>query len=212
MRRHWLWLAAVALVGIARCAPQVQVPGDEFLGAFPLQARTLKTSCASLLATDYLPSDGGFAFEVMLSREKETGHGYVTLNGISRDGGFEGQVFTTTYSAPRQFGWKRLKDGGLPCDLNAFDVSETLQVAMLSASQEQALALDGRCPEDPSSLLEPGGVPVDPDAGVFAPEERPEGYDVQRLCGFLVDVITPAAQCEMTPCTVMYGVEGVKRQ
>ncbi|MGA9522657.1 MAG: hypothetical protein WBV82_14415 [Myxococcaceae bacterium] len=211
MRRLGTCLFVFALLGVARCTPQVPVPGDELVGAFQMEARVLESGCVNTLATEDLPADGGFAFEGILSRETGTGQAYLTLNGISRDGGFEGQVFTTTYSAPRQFRWKA-GDAGVPCEVNDFEISETLQVVILSASQEQKVLVGGRCPENPSPLLEPGGVPVDPDAGIFAPEARPEGFDAQRVCGFLVDVITPAAACEMAPCTVVYGIEGVRRQ
>ncbi len=197
----------LALWGLA-CSPEVPVPGDELLGAFRMEARVLESACASMLQEEDLPASGGFAFDVILSREKETGHGFLTLNGISRDGGVEGQVFSSSYEAPRHFRWK---DARAPCANTGFLVAETLRVVMLSASQDQ-LALGGRCPENASPLLEPGGAPVDVDAGIVPPEARPEGFDVQRLCGFLIDDVLPAAECGMPACRVVYGVEGVRRK
>lgn len=188
----------------------------ESMGRFQFQAGEFQRSCPF----QEIPSDGGFAFEGQLSREPgATGldqTAYFTLNGISREGTFNGQVFEGTAIAPRRF--------ELVNCTSEFQVEETLRIAVLSESQSRALG--DRCPEDTLSLLQPGGVPLDPDAGIVAPSApAQQEFDAIRACGVLVEVISPQGGCDAidgggqgeTPdagasCLLIYRVEGVRKQ
>lgn len=147
-----------------------------------------------------------FGFEGTFSRLRGGEAAWFTVNGTSREGRWDGQVFEAPYTAARRF---EPLDGGADCD-SQFTVREDLKVALLSPSQDGVLGND--CPADPSALLQPGGAPLDPDGGVVLPSSTEEGFDAARGCGFLVEDIAPVRACDVQACTLIYRVEGVRKR
>ncbi len=185
----------LSLLFLAGCPSANQVLGDEPMGRFKLQASLFSSDCQ----LSDVP-DGGFAFDAELSRNRGTSQAWLVIGGIARDAGFDGQVATSTHSAPRRFEECGCGDQTL--------IQETLTVALLSSSQDRALG--GACPPSPLD----GGVPrPDPDGGIFAPASLEQGgFDAIRACGELVDEVVPAegASCSCPRCTMVFRVEGTR--
>lgn len=216
VHRPFFLIAAVVALAAGAGAACLADPNyrGSLMGTFRFQAGEAQRSCPF----QEVPQDGGFAFEGILSREPgETGAdqtAYFTINGIGREGTFNGQVFEATALAPRRF--------ELVNCTSEFQVEETLRVAVLSESQSRALG--DRCPDDTLAMLQPGGVPVDPDAGILPPGEREGVFDAIRVCGVLVEVISPQGVCEAVDggtggdpdaganCLLVYRVEGVRKE
>ena len=148
-------------------------------------------------------SAGDFTFNATLTRQSTSDRAWMTLNGYSRPGTFDGQVLATTASANRVFA---------ACSECSTRVEETIAVAVLSRSQNEALS--GQCPENATT----GGVPVDPDAGIVTPAQTGQSYDAVRLCGELTTVVVAVGRidggaCDVGcgGCTVRYQLRGDRR-
>lgn len=145
-----------------------------------------------------------FEFNATLTRESTSERAWITLNTYSREGTFDGQVLRTQAEASRVF---------VACGKCSTRVVETLDVAVLSRSQNEALM--GACPENALD----GGVPApNPDAGILPPGKTAQGYDAVRLCGELTTVVVALGQvdggaCERGcgGCTVRYQLRGERR-
>ncbi len=144
-----------------------------------------------------------FSFNATLTRESTSARAFVTLNGYSREGTFDGQVLTSQAEANRVFA---------ACSKCSTRVVETITVAVISRSQNEAVR--GQCPEDALD----GGVPVDPDAGIERPGQNEQGYDAVRLCGELTTEVVAlglvdggACEPECGGCTVRYQLRGDRR-
>jgi hypothetical protein len=193
-----LALAAASLATSA-CAGETQVPGDEVIGRFGFTAELVDRGGCQL---QEVPEDGRFSFEGIFSREPDGPGAWFTVNGVNREGTWDGQRFDSTHAVPRRF------EAGA-CD-NRFQVTERLWVAVLSQSQD--VALGGECPADAAALLADGGVPVEADAGITPPGPQETGYDAARACGLLTDQVAPERECEaFAPCTLTWRVSGGRR-
>jgi hypothetical protein len=191
--RALLTLTALALCG---CPVDPGPPGNENMGQYQFRAEPVSISCG----LPDLPTNG-FDFSGTFSRFRDGGGAYLTLNGLSRDAGFDGQIVTSSHSAPRTFA---LPDGGgcAPCEMR---VIETLRVALLSKSQSSAVG--DRCPENPLD----GGVP-DVDAGVTMPGSTETGFDAVRACGDLFEEITGTGTCDpLCACLLQYRLVGDRK-
>lgn len=205
MNRGLVFLALV----LSGC-PVTPPPGDVMLGLYAMSATGgapptpdgglgRPPECVEL--TEVTGAD--FAFDAVLTRESTSDRAFVTLNGYSRDGTFDGQVLVSTAEANRVFE---------ACSDCATKVVETISVAVLSISQDQAAG--GICPENPLD----GGVGAFPDAGVFAPGQNAQGYDAVRVCGELTTEVVAlgladggACKAECSRCIVRYQLRGDRR-
>lgn len=193
-----LLIGVVAAALALACAGDATVPGDEVIGRFRFAAELIDRGCTF----EEIPEDGRFEFEGTFSLGSDGQGAWFTVAGVDRDGGWDGQRFESTHSAPRRFEDDR-------CD-SRFIVAERLHVAILSASQDAALG--GECPADAQALLVEGAVPVDPDAGVTPPGPQETGYDAVRSCGVLIHQVTPEDACpEFSECTLTWRVTGGRR-
>lgn len=194
MKRVLLALTCCALCG---CPAEDAVPGDENMGLYQFHAEPQSLVCG----LPDLPANG-FDFAGTYSRFRDGGAVFLTLNGISRDAGFDGQVITSSHSAPRTF---KLPDGGscAPCEMR---VVETIAVALLSKSQSSAVF--DRCPADPLD----GGLPG-PDAGVTLPGSTSTGFDSVRACGTLYEqIISEGVACDpICSCLLQFRVVGERK-
>jgi hypothetical protein len=198
LRRLALLFIPAFLVGIA-CFSDPVFPGDQVLGTFRFNATVdrQRTTC-DLKSPDFaaLGDAGVFLFEGTFSRHAGQSMGYLTVQGFSRDAGYEGQRVTSVHRASA-----RLASCGAGC--NGTAIEESLDVILLSNSQDELIGR--RC----SGLVD-GGVPED--AGAQPPGPTPNGYDVQRACGTLTDYYLPGTgNCTCTqPCRAVYSVEGTR--
>lgn len=190
-------LGAASLLAFIACTTEAPIPGDEALGHFAFTATRVDDAGCS-----FSELDGGstFGFEGTFSRLRDGTGAWFTHNGVSREGTWDGQRFEAVSTAARRF-------AHLECQ-NQFTVKETFSVALLSTAQDEVLGND--CPADPASLLAPGGVPVDPDAGVAPPTSAVDGFDAPRACGLLVEEVSSENACEFAACQIVYRVEGVR--
>ncbi len=201
--------AGLLLLLLAGC-PVAPPPGDVTMGQYAMSA----TGGAPQL------EDGGlgrppecplleevrgadFAFDAVLTRHSSSERAWVTLNGYSREGTFDGQVLTSEAQANRVFE---------ACSKCSTQVVETISVAVLSVSQNDKLG--GVCPENPLD----GGVVANPDAGLFPPGQTSQGYDAVRVCGELVSRVVALGQVDggacdpqCDGCTVRYSLRGERR-
>ncbi len=186
----------LAVFGLCGCPADDGPPGDENMGLYQFRAEPLSLACG-------LPDipNAGFDFAGTLSRFRDGGPVFLTLNGISRDAGFDGQILTSSHAAPRTF---KLPDGGscAPCQMR---VIETLSIALLSKSQSSAVG--DRCPPNPLD----GGVPS-PDSGVTLPGSTQTGFDAVRACGDLYEEITGDGTCDPAcACVLKYQLVGERK-
>lgn len=192
--------AAVLCLGFCcGCLTQDRPPGDEIMGTYGFHAEWIPAPFCGLpdISTASIDFAGTF------SRFRDGGAVFLTLNGVPRDAGFDGQIATSTHAAARTF---LLPDSGscAPCDMK---LVETLAVALLSRSQSQALG--DRCPSNPLD----GGVPG-PDAGVTFPGTTPTGFDSVRACGELHEQIVATGACDplcSAGCQLDYVLTGDRR-
>lgn len=192
MTRLLLLLTSLTLCA---CPADDRPPGDENMGLYQFRAEPVSLTCG-------LPGLGtnGFGFEGTFSRFRDGGAAFLTLNGISRDAGFDGQIVRSSHSASRTF---TVPDGGdCLCDMR---VVETLHVALLSKSQSTAVG--DRCPENPLD----GGLP-DTDAGVRLPGSTETGFDSVRACGDLFEEIVGTGACDpLCACVLQYRLTGERK-
>jgi hypothetical protein len=203
MRLRILPLIAVpALVmGAVACPSSEQFPGDQLLGTIRFQA-TLdpsRTTCnSSPGGIIQLTTDGGpLLFEGTFSRNSTSDAGWVTVQGFSRNADYQGQRVVSLYRVTTT-----LAGCGASCEGAA--IEETLDTLLLSASQDGVIGRN-------CAGLGDGGVP-DGDAGAQPPGPTPNGYDVSRACGTLVDDFIPGTKnCTCTKgCRAVYTVEGAR--
>lgn len=201
--RRLFLLSVPALALVAACFSEPSYPGDQVLGTFRFSA-TLdrqRTNCpvvgadAGVLDGGFALAEGGgtsFTFDGTFSRLADGGSGWFTLQGFSRDAGYDdaAQAVMSTHRAT------------LPvAGCAGAQMDETLRAVLLSNSQNAAV---GRS----CGPLADGGIPVDRDAGIIPPGPNENGYDVERACGTLTDDFIPAASTACKPCTAVYTVEG----
>jgi hypothetical protein len=191
---RWLWASGAALValGFAACSSSVTLPGKTAIGSYAFTATQTGGDCAFTEQPD-----GGFTYTATLSFNPGTTEGFVTINDVSRDGGFDGTVMDAPATGSRVFE---------KCACNTVVVNERITVALLSESQRAQLP-DGACPPNPLD----GGVPAPNDAGVFGPGERSNHFDAPLACGVQTDEIVPGAGCKCTGCSLQYSLSGVKQ-
>lgn len=189
MRRCWA-LAAVLI--LAACSSGENVPGKATIGTYAFRAVQTSGNCAFIEQPD-----GGFGYTATLTYDPGTTHGYLTVNGVSRDAGFDGQVMDAPATTKRVFAECNCQDNVV--------VNERITVALLSDSQRSAVG--GGCPPNPLD----GGVPAPNDAGIVAPAMRGDTYDAPLACGVQTDEIVPGANCQCTGCTLQYSLSGVRQ-
>ncbi len=201
--------AGLALLLFATCTP-TPPPGDTAMGTYALAAtggvRSYEldggvVAGASCELEEVTAAD--FGFEAVLTRDSASDGAWVTLNGYSRPGTWDGQVLHREASASRVFA---------ACERCATRVVEVLSLALLSRSQDEALG--GACP---ANALD-GGVPAPDDAGITAPVQRATGFDAVRACGVLETVVVAlgeqdggACDPKCGGCTVRYQLRGDRR-
>lgn len=189
-------LALLLTAALCGCPNNDRPPGDENMGLYQLRAEPVSIVCG-------LPDipNNGFDFAGTFSRFRDGGAVFLTLNGISRDAGFDGQIASSSHSAPRGFS---LPDAGTcaPCEMR---VIETIVVALLSKSQSAAVG--DRCPPNPLD----GGLPG-LDAGVTLPGSTAAGFDSVRACGELYEEIVGTGTCDpLCSCLLKYRVTGDRK-
>jgi hypothetical protein len=198
-RRRLALLILPALAVVVACFSDPVYPGDQLLGTFQFEATVdrQRTTC-DLSGPDFarLGDGGTFRFEGTFSRNANESTGWLTVQGFSRDAGYEGQRVVSLHRTAAQ-----LASCGTNCE--GTQIEETLNVILLSNSQDHLIGR--RC----SGLVD-GGVPED--GGAQPPGPTPNGYDVQRACGTLMDDFIPGTRnCTCTkPCRAVYTVEGTR--
>lgn len=171
------------------------------MGLYQFRAEPVSVACG-------LPDipGHGFDFAGTFSRFRDGGAVYLTLNGIPRDAGFDGQIVTSSHAASRTF---KLPDGGpcAPTPSCEMRVVETLSVALLSKSQSAAVG--DKCPAAPLD----GGLPQpQPDAGVTLPGSTETGFDSVRACGDLFEEIVGTGGCDpLCACLLQYRLVGERK-
>ncbi len=195
--RRWLLLA----LGVSACPGTVRPPGDEAMGSYAFHAEWIPTDPACVLRD---VSSSPIDFTGSFSRFRDGGGVFLTLNDVPRDAGFDGQIVTSTHSAPRTFS---LADGGT-CGGCQMRLYESLTVALLSKSQSAALG--DKCPPNPLD----GGIPG-PDAGVSLPGSTSTGFDAVRACGILQEHIVGTGSCDpdcnSPSCQLDYVLTGARQ-
>lgn len=187
------WLVGLAAVlAVAACSSGTSVPGKQVIGTYNFTATSTGGDCSFIEQPD-----GGFTYTATLSFDPGTTHGYVTINDVSRDGGFDGQVMDAPANANRVF-------SECNCGNNVV-VTERITVALLSASQRSAVG--GDCPPNPLD----GGVPAPNDAGIVAPSVTASGFDAPLACGVETEEIVPGQGCSCAGCSLQYSLSGVRQ-
>lgn len=185
MRRALLLLSLPLLA----CPPDFRPPGDENMGTFTFRAEPVSKVCELAIQSD------SFAFSGTLTRNRDGGQAFLSLNQFARPATFDGQYFVSAHTAASAL------EECAPCTTQ---VTETIAVALLSKAQSEALG--DRCPPAPLD----GGVPST-DGGPAGPGPTEKGFDAVRACGEMTDVITatPPTTGEACPakcsgCTFNY--------
>lgn len=200
--RRLFLLAAPALALVAACFSEPSYPGNQVLGTFRFTATLDRQRSSCPVVSADAGMDGGFAllegsgtaftFDGTFSREADGGSGWFTLQGFSRDAGYDiaAQTVVSHHRA------------ALPVQGCAgAQMDETLRAVLLSNSQNTAVGR--RC-----GGLGDGGIPLDVDAGILPPGPNENGYDVERACGTLTDEFVPGTNPACKPCAAVYTVEG----
>src|SRR5712692_10453644 len=183
---------AAALLALCTCSNNPKISGEQ-IGSFTFSATLASNDCPFAAIPD-----AGFQFDGILSHDPSSSQAYMRVGNVERDAGFDGQYFVSLQSAPRQFA-----ECGPDCDKTKID--ETVQVAVLSRTQDEALGRS--CPDNPMD----GGVPA-PDGGVTLPGPNPGGFDAVRVCGELVDVVVPdGGTCLCAGCTMVFQLQGTPK-
>ncbi len=195
MRLGWGALLALAWLGCPAPIP----PGDVAMGQYAMTASgAVREACA----LDEV-NGADFTFNTTLTRDSASQTAWVTLNGYSREGTFDGQVVSSQAEATRVF---------VKCAKCSTRVVETISVSVLSRSQNEAA--NRVCPENPLD----GGVITKLDAGIVPPGLTTQGYDAVRLCGELTTTVVAlgiadggACEPECSGCAVRYQLRGERR-
>ena len=228
---------AVLGVSLVACKGEVPVPGKERVGTYLLQSvgDPLFNDCPGAIldagvdagATGGFFVDAGVIFSVTFhqttapdggSRFPDGGlvtpydAGYLTFieGSGSQSGVINGQVIDTTGVAPRVFAACGCT-GLVPPDIQ---VVERNQIALLSASQAQALGSPVNCA--PPSVVLDGGIP--PVGGSITGPRDPSGvWSVSLVCGVTEEQVQvlnrgdpDAGGClpECQSCIVRFSVQG----
>ena len=232
-------LLPIPLLGVAlfACKGEVPVPGKERVGTYLLQSvgDPLVNDCSPLILDAGLDAgaQGGFFVDagVILSvtynqslapdggtRSDDGGFitpydaGYLTFveGSGSQYGVINGQVIDTTGVAPRVFAACGCT-GLAPPDIQ---VVERNQIALLSASQAQALGSPVNC-APPSVVLDGGIPPVG--GGITGPRDPSGVWSVPLVCGVTEEQVQvlnqgdpDAGGClpECQSCIVRFSVQG----
>lgn len=191
---------------LAGCPEEEGYPGTEVMGTYAFTAAQPVADAQDCGLLD--PEAGGlgepFDFVAVLSRDVEAGEAWYTLRETSHPASFDGQVFRVTSRAERRFPSCGPAEGSTETKCADVVVEETLEVALLSRSQNDALS--GDCPEGaPES-----GIPAPDGVDITGPGTTPTGFDAVRVCGRMVDRLIPKEGC-CAPCSVTHRVGGVRR-
>jgi len=191
-------LVVFLLLGLA-CTSSL--PGEVEAGLFDFSASTVldKTHCKPDMATpDSFPFEGRFRLESNLV------DGYFVFRSTRRTARFDGQNMHSVYEAEHSF-----EKGCENCERR---VVETLEVALLSEAQNEALG--GRCPCKPFE-----GIPVDEAQNIFPPRPAAGGFDAVRACGTLEVRVTATPlkekgceACQEEEVAYAYFTEGIRRE
>jgi hypothetical protein len=188
-----LALAAAAVL-LAAC-PGHPYPGTQIV-TFSLAARPTPgglDACRDAGYTEVPDPDSGFTFSAIFSGDDDGTVRWLTLQDFVRDATWDGTVLTSPFSAPRAF--DLCGDAG---------VDEQLFLLPVSLTQSQRLGFDV-CPDDP---LQPGAIPLDPDAGINPPGWISGHFEAVRACGRLSDTIHPVGDRDCPVCTMTFNVQG----
>jgi hypothetical protein len=192
-----LFFPAMVLVAVACISDDPVIPGEQVLGTFRFDA-TLdrsRTTCVGSPGEPVQLSDAGvLRFEATYSRN-DGGTGFVTVQGFSRGAEYSEQRVVSSHTVAATY-----PACGEGCQ--GSKITETLDTILLSSSQDELIGRN-------CLGLVDGGVPGD---GGVPPGPTPNGYDVQRACGTLVDDFIPGTtNCTCTKgCKAVYTVEGVR--
>ena len=194
MWRMLVLVHSLVWVGCGGCGSDVKPPGDQVMGTFRLHAKGTFAACS-------LPGMvAAYDFDGTFSRFLDGGRVFFTVDGVSYDGAFDGQIGSYGSTDARSF---QLADGGScsPCEMK---VVQTGKVALLSKSQSKAVG--DLCPPSPFD----GGVPRDEDAGITLPSTTDAGFDAVLACGEMVVNILGEGFCDPScySCRLQYRLTG----
>lgn len=204
MKHLTLFLCGLWLSGCGGCSTDVKPPGDELMGNYLFHAEGTSKVCG---LPDIVASSD---FGATVSRFRDGGAVFLTLNGAVYDAGFDGQIVLSINTRSADY---TLVDGG-SCAACNMKVTETFVVALLSKSQSAKLG--EMCPPNPLD----GGVPPEDDAGVTLPGTTwsdagsPTGFDAVRACGELLENIGGTAfNCDpvCNSCVLTYRLTGQRQ-
>ncbi|WP_224244424.1 hypothetical protein [Hyalangium gracile] len=200
LRRYVLLSFPILVMAAVACLSEPQYPGDQVLGTFRFDATIdwSRTTCTTNPGGIVQLSDAGpLRFEGTFSRNTSGDEGWLTVQGFSRDADYTGQRVVSVQRVAAT-----LAGCGSGCE--GAQIEETLDTLLLSSSQDDLI---GRS----CARLVDGGVP-ESDGGVQPPGPTPNGYDVQRACGTLIDDFIPGTKnCTcIKGCRAVYTVEGMR--
>jgi hypothetical protein len=192
----WIPGSLCGLVGLwFACQSASKIPGEE-IGTFSFTATPVSIGCLFQAVPD-----SGFTFEATLSHEVDSSKAYLRVGNVERAAGFDGQIFVSEHTAPRTFQECNCRGGSTTV------IDETLRVAVLSRSQDEALK--AACPDN---VLD-GGIPApSPDSGILPPGPRGGSFDAVAACGDLLDVVVvPDGGCDCSGCSMLFSVRGQRK-
>jgi hypothetical protein len=200
LRRLILLSLPILAVVVVSCFSNPKFPGDQVLGTFRFDATIdpSRTTCGTADGGIVSIGDAGtLRFEGTFSRNTEGDGGWLTTQGFARNAQYDGQRVVSVQRAVTS-----LSGCGSSCEGAA--IEETLDTLLLSSGQDELIGR--KC----AGLVD-GGIP-ESDGGVQPPGPTPNGYDVQRACGTLVDDFIPGTKnCTCTKgCKAVYTVEGTR--
>ena len=179
------------------------MPGVVEAGLFDFSASVAAAAPEANCGPDMSDADS-FTFEGRFRLENNLSDGYFVYRSTHRAAWFDGQTMVSVHEAEHT-----PVEG---CEACALRVIETLEVALLSETQDEAAG--GQCPCGASG----GGIPSADGQNIFSPRPVPGGFDAVRACGTLQVRVeaTPLAQqgcpqaCQKE--ALVYYVEGVRRE
>jgi hypothetical protein len=203
--RWWLLAAFGGLIGIwFACQSALKVKGEE-IGTFSFTASPVSPDAGCPFQA--FPN-GGFSFDATLSHEVGSTRAFLIIGNLEHDAGYDGQIFVSEYSSSgRSFDECNCRGN------TSITIDETLRVAILSRSQDQALG--STCPDN---ILD-GGIPgPTPDGGILPPGPRGGSYDAVAACGTLLDVVTipdvvgcSCPGCPCPGCSTLFNLRGQRK-